>query len=153
MKFDIPGHPNLEIDIVVLDLNGTLTIDGRLIDGAKERIASLKKEGLDFRLFTGDTLGTGQAIAQELGLTLHLTNNAEAKLEEGTKLGLERIAVIGNGRIDLELFKKAALRICTLQDEGVFAPLLLETDVLVKDIKDALDLLIYKKRLIATMRR
>jgi soluble P-type ATPase len=152
MIIDIPGQSVLEIKTIVLDLNGTLTIDGIPIEGIKERIEALKNEGLEFRLFTGDTLGSGRTVSEYLGLILHITKSSASKLKEGEKLGLEHIAVIGNGRIDYELFKKAALRICTLQDEGLYAPLLAESDVLVASVRDALDLFIHKQRLIATLR-
>jgi soluble P-type ATPase len=153
MKFDIPGQAMLEIQTVILDLNGTLTIDGKLIEGIEERIKILQANGLEFRLFTGDTLGTGTSIAEKLGLKLHVTKDGKAKFEEGQSLKSGQFAVIGNGRIDLDLFRSAALRVTTLQEEGIYAPLLSETDVLVKSIRDALDLFIHPKRLIATLRR
>jgi soluble P-type ATPase len=44
MKYDIPGHSKpLSLDMLILDLNGTLTIDGKVINGVKTRIQTLQK--------------------------------------------------------------------------------------------------------------
>jgi len=152
MKFDIPGRTAIDINILVLDLNGTLTIDGALVAGIAEKIAILKDQNLDIRLFTGDTLGTGGQIAAQLGLALHITPDSKAKADQARALRPTGLAAIGNGAIDLELFSCTDLRICTLQGEGIYAPLLQQTEILVTNIIDALDLFINKNRLIATLR-
>lgn len=152
MIFDVIGHSVLEIKTIVLDLNGTLTIDGKLIDGIRERIDFLKEAGLEFRIFSGDTQGTGSAIADTLGVQLHITVDGKAKRAEVEKLGSTHTAAIGNGQIDRLLFQTAALSICVLQEEGAFGPLLAEADIVVRSILDALDLFRYPKRLIATLR-
>lgn len=149
---EVPGRGPLEITTVILDLNGTITIDGNLIDGVAERVERLKNEGLDFRLFSGDTLGNAGIIAKQLGIQLHTASNGQAKADEAKKLPSPHIAAIGNGCIDSKLFESARLRISVLQSEGLFAPLLAQTDILVPSITDALDLLIHKSRLIATLR-
>jgi hypothetical protein len=38
MQFNIPGREVLEITTIILDLNGTLAIDGKIIEGVKERL-------------------------------------------------------------------------------------------------------------------
>lgn len=43
MKFSIPNGQELELNTIVLDLNGTLTVGGRIIDGVKDRLKKLKK--------------------------------------------------------------------------------------------------------------
>jgi soluble P-type ATPase len=48
MKYEIPADQFLDVDTIVLDLNGTLTIGGVLVEGVKQRIEILKKE---FRLY------------------------------------------------------------------------------------------------------
>ena len=37
IKIEIPGRETIEIEHVVLDYNGTIALDGRLIAGAAER--------------------------------------------------------------------------------------------------------------------
>lgn len=82
-----------------------------------------------------------------------MTKDAAAKAAEALKLDPDTAAAIGNGRIDLELFKTVKLRIVTLQEEGVNPLTMLECDVITKSVLDALDLLLFPKRLIATMRK
>ncbi len=153
MHFNIPGQESLDIETIILDLNGTLTIDGILIGGVKERIEALRKEAMRLFLFTGDTQGNAGSIAQELQIEVRVTKSAEAKAGEAKKLHPDTAATIGNGRIDLELFRTVRLRILTLQAEGVHPETLLASDIIVPSINDALDLFLKPKRLIATLRK
>ncbi len=50
------------------------------------------------------------------------------------------------------MLRKAAIGILTLQAEGAAVEALVMADVVVNDIHHALDLLIYPKRLLATLR-
>lgn len=153
MHLSIPGYDPFDIETIILDLNGTLTIDGKLIDGVKERIAALRERSMRLFLFSGDTQGNAADIARELELEVRVTKDAAAKADEAKKLHPETAATIGNGRIDLELFQTVRLRILTLQAEGVHPETLLHSDVIVPSINDALDLFLKPKRLIATMRK
>jgi len=153
MKIDIPGIGLLMIDTVILDLNGTLAVDGKVIEGAAERIQQLKEQSMAMYLFTGNSNGNGAEVAKQLGLKLFIAEDGHAKAEEAKKLHPDTTATIGNGRIDLELFRSVRLRIATLQAEGIYAPLLLNTDIVVPSINDALDLFLHKTRLIGTFRK
>ena len=146
MKLEIPGRGTpLEIQSIVLDLNGTVAIDGILIEGVAERIAKLKHKEIKFYLFTGDTHGNGAKIAQELGIEMRHTPTARSKLEELEKIGKDTSAAIGNGRIDVEMLRAAALPICALQAEGGYSPLIRWSQITVTNINDALDLFINEK--------
>jgi soluble P-type ATPase len=153
MNIDIPGIGLLMIDTVILDLNGTLAVDGKVIEGAAERIQKLKELSMAMYLFTGNSNGNGAEVAKQLGLKLFIAADGHAKAEEAKKLQPDTTATIGNGRIDLELFRIVRLRIATLQAEGIYATLLLNTDIVVPSINDALDLFLHKKRLIGTLRK
>ncbi len=152
MHFTIPGHEPFEIETLILDLNGTIAIDGKLIDGVKERIEALRGS-LQILLFSGDTQGTAADIAKELQIELRLTPDAEAKAAAARTLHPETAATIGNGLIDLELFRTVRLRILTIQAEGAHPQTLLASDVITNSILDALDLFLKPKRLIATIRK
>ncbi|ALM09768.1 MAG TPA: ATPase P [Candidatus Peribacter riflensis] len=151
MHFTIPGQDPFTIETLILDLNGTLAIDGILVPGVAERIEALREQ-LHIILFTGDTQGNAHAIARELTIEVRVTPDASAKAEEAKKLHPETAATIGNGRIDLELFKTVRLKICVLQAEGAHRLTLLESDVVVPSVNDALDLFLKPKRLVATLR-
>ena len=68
MKYQIPGQVELELKTIILDLNGTLTVGGEIVDGAKERLTKLKSLGYQLIFFTGNTRGNADGIARELGI-------------------------------------------------------------------------------------
>lgn len=152
MRCEIPNIGPLDIETVILDLNGTIAIDGVLIEGVKELVEELCKH---FRvlLFTGDTHRNGGLIAKELGIEMRLTPDAEAKAEEATKLNPETCAAIGNGRIDLEMFKVVRLPIAVILQECAWTETVNASKIQSTSIIDALNLLLKPKRLIATMRK
>jgi soluble P-type ATPase len=62
------------------------------------------------------------------------------------------VAAIGNGRNDQLMLAAAALGIAVVQEEGAAIESLSAADVVLPDIRSALDLLLFPKRLIATLR-
>ena len=152
MKYQIPGQVELELKTIILDLNGTLTVGGEIVDGAKERLTKLKSLGYQLIFFTGNTRGNADGIARELGIEWLLAESGEDKKKEAQKLNPDTCVSIGNGLIDLELMKVVRLGIVTLQAEGVHVQTLLESDLVVPNINDALDLFIDEQKLIASLR-
>ena len=151
MHFSIPGHDPFDIETLILDLNGTISIDGKLIRGVKKRIEELRTL-LRVVLFTGDTQGTGRQIADVLGIEIRLTKNASEKAKEAESLNPETTATIGNGAIDLELFRTVKLPICVIEAEGAYTETLRASIVVHRSIIAALDFLLKHNRAIATMR-
>src|SRR6266403_2281756 len=152
MKYDIPGQAELEINTIILDLNGTLSVGGVVPEGVKERLAKLHDMGFQVLFFTGNTRNDADELAADLGIEWKLAKSAADKARLAHELGAETCATIGNGLIDLELIKAAKLGIVTLQAEGVHTKTLLEADIIIPTINDALDLFIDPQRLIATLR-
>ncbi|MBV5337702.1 MAG: ATPase P, partial [Deltaproteobacteria bacterium] len=66
IKFSIPGRGEYELEHLVMDVNGTLAIDGQLMDGVAGKIAALR-DTLTIHLLTADTHGKQAAIDQQLG--------------------------------------------------------------------------------------
>jgi len=153
MKYEIPGHEPFEINTIILDLNGTLSVGGVVPEGAKERLDNLKDMGAKIVLFTGNTRNDADELAQDLGIDWELAKTAEDKRDLALQMDPETCATIGNGRIDLELMKEVKLGIVTLQAEGVHTQTLLAADIVVPTINDGLDLFIEEQRLIATLRK
>ena len=153
MKYQIPGEGELEIKTIILDLNGTLSVGGEVVMGVKERLEKLTHAGFEIVLFTGNTRGDADEICNAVGISWQQAQNGEEKRELALSTEPETCASIGNGLIDLELMKAVKLRIVTLQAEGVHVQTLLNSDIVVPNIKDALDLFIDEQRLIATLRR
>jgi soluble P-type ATPase len=153
MKYDIPGQDPFEIKTIILDLNGTLSVAGTVPDGVKQRLQQLKDKGLTVLFFTGNTRNDADDLATDLGIEWKLAKNAEDKRDLALELDPGTCASIGNGRIDLELMKAVKLRIVTLQAEGAHVQTMLNSDIVIPTINDALDLFLDEQRLIATLRK
>lgn len=153
MKYSIPGQDELEIKTIILDLNGTLAVGGIIPEGVKDRINHLKGRGFQILFFTGNTRNDADELAADLQIDWKLAKSADEKREAALMLGPESCASIGNGLIDLELMRTVKLRIVTLQAEGIHVQTLINSDIVVPTILDALDLFIDEQRLIATLRK
>jgi P-type E1-E2 ATPase len=155
IKIDIPGFRTLQFQYLVLDVNGTIAKDGQLIEGTKELLLELGTK-LEVHLITADTHGRQEVINQQLKLTANLIpvqKQAEAKLNYIEKLGADTVVAAGNGANDAMMLERAALGIGIVGPEGAAGITLQRADVVVTDIRSALELLLYPKRLIATLRR
>ena len=152
---DIPGMGSRSWTHLVLDVNGTLSINGVLIPGVADRIHSLA-ERLDVSLLTANTRGTAGEIASRLGVRWkQLEHGCEAEQKEGYvyDLGADQVIAIGNGNNDAAMLSAASLGIVVLGAEGTATRALLQADVVARDILEALDLLLDPVRLVATLRR
>lgn len=151
---EIPGFGNIEIKSLVLDYNGTLAKDGALLDGVADLITTLS-EKLDVYVITADTFGSVVKEMEGLPVTIvHMGDGdeKEEKLSLIQRLGAQNTATIGNGNNDELMVKEAKLGICVMGSEGCSVKTLQSTDVVVHDIRHGLELLLYPKRLKATLR-
>lgn len=152
---DVPGWRSLCLEFLVLDVNGTLTLDGELLPGVPERLSALGQK-LKVMLLTADTYGKAREVAESLGVGMQKVGSPgerEAKERFVRQLGLDRVVAIGNGANDVAMLREVTLGIGVLGPEGTCAEVLQVADVVVTDIRHALDLLLFTKRLIATLRR
>jgi len=122
-------------------------------DGLRPRLQKLKDLGFKIILFTGNTRGDANDLAKSLGIEWRLAKSADDKADLTRQLGAETCASIGNGLIDNEMMGICKLRILTLQAEGVHVQTLLNSDIIVPHLFDALDLFIDPQNLIATLRK
>ena len=153
IRIDIPGREIIEIENIVLDYNGTIALDGHIIDGAAWRIRELCRSTHVYVL-TADTYGTVRAQCDGLGAevkTFPRANAAECKEEIVRSLG-GKAACVGNGFNDIKMFDIADLSIAVMDGEGVSASLIAHSDVLVRSAEEVLDLLLKADRLRATLR-
>ena len=151
---DIPGWGNIEIENIVLDLNGTIATDGKIPSEVKEKINSLSKKTIIY-ILTADTQGTASVEISDMEVELLKVSekdSTEVKLRVLESLDPSRTVAIGNGNNDHLILKEAAFGIAVLGDEGISASAMKNADVIVKNISDALDLFLKPKRLIATLR-
>ena len=154
ISIDIPGWGNMEIENVVLDLNGTLATDGKIPPEVKKRINSLVGR-VKVYVLTADTQGTATEELHDMKVELikiEGKDSKEGKFNFLKSLDLEKTLAVGNGNNDELILKEAAIGIAILGDEGISVTALKQADIMVKNIFDALDLLLKPKRLVATLR-
>jgi len=155
IKFTVPGRGDYEIDHLVMDVNGTLAIDGQLMDGVAGKISSLRDK-LTIHLLTADTHGKQAAIDQQLGLTaVRIMPGGESlqKAEYVRRLGSDKVAAIGQGANDAEMLAAAHLGICVMSVEGVAKETLFAADLIAPDILSALELFEKPLRIVASLRK
>ena len=154
IEINIPGFKHLRLEHLVLDYNGTMAVDGRLVTGVQERLYRLA-EVLRIHIITADTFGEVGAAVADLPCTLHVLPQqmqAEAKRDYVRRLNAERTVCIGNGRNDRLMLGEASLGIAVMLAEGACGSAVSAADVVCRDICDALDLLHRPLRLTATLR-
>lgn len=152
IEISIPGRDTLRIEHVVLDYNGTIAVDGALIEGVQERIEQLLPL-VSIHVLTADTYGTVEAQCAPLGIHVEkFPREGAAQYKKAIVDRLDNVCAIGNGYNDIPMFDMAELAIAVLEEEGMCSSLLLHADVLVKSILDAFDLLLKSNRLRATLR-
>jgi len=155
IELKISGRGELRLQHLVSDVNGTLAVDGVLIDGLSKRI-TLLRDRLSVHLLTADTHGRQAIIDEQLNLSavrVKPGNEAAQKADYVRNLGAESVIAIGQGANDSEMLKAAGLGICVMSSEGVAVETLLAADLIVPDILTALDLLDNPVRILATLRK
>lgn len=154
LKLEIPGWKTLELEHLLLDFNGTLALDGTLIEGVMPRLERLSKD-LEIHVLTADTHGSVHGQCNTPFLHVHVLGDGSQELEKEAylkKLGREQCAAVGNGRNDRLMLSSAALGIALLQTEGLATGTLAGSDLLYASVNDALDALLRPKRLVASLR-
>ncbi len=155
LSIDIPGFGLLELEHLVLDVNGTLAQDGEVLAGVEDALAQL--EGLlHVVAVTADTHGGATELLGPLGLEIRVIGRgreAESKLDLVDELGGDSVVAIGNGANDELMLRDAALGIAVVGGEGAASATVAAADIVVFGIESALGLLTEPRRLIATLRR
>ena len=155
IKIDIPGYRTLQIENLIMDFNGTIALDGNLIEGVNERLAKLSNV-LNLFVLTADTFGLVEKSCSGLPVNIqklrpgHEADQKKAVLEN---LGNNITAAIGNGANDVTMLKKACLGIVVLGQEGLCKDALTAADICVPNACIGMDLLLSPKRIMATLRR
>ncbi len=155
IELNLPGRGALKLEHLVMDVNGTLARDGRLLDRLARPVAALKNR-LTLHLLTADTYGRQADIDFTLGTqAVRLTpgNESQQKADYVTRLGADRVVAIGQGANDAGMLKAAALGIAVLGDEGLAVEAVLNADILMPNIYEALNLLEHPARIVATLRQ
>jgi len=156
LAVDIPGYKTITVKNLILDLNGTIAVDGKLRIGVAEKINKLSQRGIKVYVVTAGTHGRIEEIKKDLNVELLLINRGDEDAQKRDlieKIGKGVTVAVGNGANDYLMLKEAVLSIVVLEDEGAYLKNLFEADIVTKSSEGALDLLLNPKRLVATLRR
>jgi soluble P-type ATPase len=136
---------------LVLDFTGTLSLDGALLPGVAHRLQALATD-LAITVLTADTFGTARAQLAGLPVGVQVIRDGAEKAEVVASMEPDGVIAIGNGRNDVPMMGVAGVGIGVLGPEGAPGDLLKSVDIVVRDINDALDLILNPLRLRATLR-
>jgi len=155
LKLEIPGRGVFEFKNIVFDLNGTLSVDGKIHLKVKDKINLLAKKAKIYVL-TADTRGQANQTLGKLNAEIALLSGDDTsrqKAEFIQAIGPKRTVAIGNGYNDHLMVKEAALGLCIIGKEGASAETVKRSDVVLQDVLDALDFLLRPLRSKATLRQ
>ena len=155
IELNIPGQRGIQIEHLVCDVNGTIAVDGQLIDGLVRRLTALR-DRLNLHLITADAHGRQSIIDRQLNIrAIRLQSGTEKaqKAEYVRSLGAGHVVAIGQGANDSEMLRAAGLGICVISPEGTAIETLLAADLVVPDIFAALELIEKPLRIVTSLRK
>ncbi len=154
MSIEIP-IPNWKktIKTVYFGFDGTLAVDGKLIEGVEEKLRELASL-VDVYVLTADTFGTAKEILSSLPVNLVILENRNTQKQKSESILTppSSSAAIGRGLNDVLMLEKVTLGIVIQTAEGVHPKALMRADLLSNSIHDAIDLLLHPKRVVSGCR-
>jgi soluble P-type ATPase len=155
IEIEIPGYGLPVLEHLVTDFSGTLSEDGKLLKGMKEKLNELS-EKLQIHVLTSDTFGRAKKELEGIKCSLHILKgrkHVSQKENYVLRLGANTVVAMGNGNNDVRMLRAATLGIAVCLREGCSTEVLNASKIFVRSPIDAIELLLYPKRLIATLRR
>lgn len=154
LEIDIPGFGSVKLSHLVSDFTGTLSYDGKLVPGVKERFLRIA-EFLNIHVLTSDTFGTAVSELKDIPCIAYVLEGDYHDLQKEEyveKLGASSVVAFGNGNNDRKMLRISRIGIAVAGGEGCAVDILMAGDVHVTSILDGLDLLLNPKRIKATLR-
>jgi len=153
-EIDIPGFGSIRLEHLVSDYTGTLSVNGKIVPGIKDRLNRISKF-LKIHILTADTFGTARSELEGVDCEIHILKGAnhDVKKEDYVKkIGAGSVIAFGNGTNDRRMLKAVKIGVAVCLAEGCSIDAISSADILVTSASDALDLLLNPKRLKATLR-
>ncbi len=153
-ELDIPGFGFVRLEHLVSDFTGTLSVDGKLLPGVRERLNKIA-EFLNVHILTADTFGKAREELKGINCEIHILEgeNHDIQKEDYVEmLDAERVVALGNGNNDRRMLKAARIGIAVSEGEGCSVDAIMSANIHVRSALDGLGLLLNPKRLKATMR-
>lgn len=154
LEIDVPGFGLVQLEHLVSDFSGTLSVDGVLLPGVRGQLNEIAKF-LKVHILTADTFGKARAELEGIDCEIHILKgkNHDVKKEEYVKkLGADKVVAFGNGINDRKMLKSARIGIAVSQGEGCAVDAIMAADIHVTSANAGLDLLLHPKRMKATLR-
>ena len=154
LLYEIPGRDNIKIENIVFDYNGTIAVNGKLVDGIPE-LLNIISDHVNIYIVTADTYGTVRKECENINadiLTFPKENAGESKKEIVEKLGCKKTICVGNGFNDIPMFEICVLGIAIIEGEGASGKLLTKADIVSRNIIECLNIILNKDMIKATLR-
>ncbi|HNV96333.1 MAG TPA: HAD hydrolase family protein [Bacteroidales bacterium] len=157
MAIEIVFNPleQYHIEHVIFDYNGTLAIDGEMIEGVEELLKRLAEQ-VSIHVVTADTFKMAAEQLKKVPVKLTILKNGQEKQQKLfylENLGREKCIAIGNGTNDAMMLAKAPISIAVIQSEGTSQEALNAAKIVCPNILDAIALCLKPKRIVATLRK
>ena len=154
LEIDIPGFGSVKLQHFVSNFTGTLSYNGKLISGVKERLEQISKF-MDIHILTSNSFGTAESELNGVPCKLKILDGEYHDLQKEEYvdgLGATSVVAFGNGNNDRKMLRVAKIGVAVTGREGSAVDILMAGEVYVNDINAGLDLLLYPKGLKATLR-
>ncbi len=153
-ELDIPGFGFIRLEHLVSDFTGTLSVDGVLLPGVRDRLNKLS-ESMKVHILTADTFGKARAELEGINCEIHILGGEDHDIQKEDyvkMLGAERVVALGNGNNDRWMLQTAKIGVAVCLNEGCSVDAIRAANIFVFSPLDALDLFLNPKRLKATLR-
>lgn len=154
LEIDISGFGALQLEHLVSDFTGTLSVDGNLLP-CVGGLLDLLSATLTIHVLTADTFGRvhEELAGRPRAVTVLSGQNLDVQKEQYVKsLNTDRVVAIGNGTNDRRMLRVSKLAIAVSEGEGCALDALLSTDIIVRSINEGLSLLLNPQRIAATLK-
>jgi soluble P-type ATPase len=151
---DIPGFGTAQIKYLVSDFTGTLSVDGVILDGVRDRLERLS-QSVEIHIVTADIHRKAESELRGIKCTIAILSGDKQDIQKEqyiNSLGPEHVFAVGNGNNDRKMLAAARIGVAVCLSEGVSTDALKSATVFVPSVIDALDLLVIPDRLRATLR-
>ncbi|MDM8533466.1 ATPase P [Clostridiaceae bacterium HSG29] len=155
MVINVPETGKYEIENIVFDYNGTIAINGEIINGILEKIVKLA-ESFNVTIITADTFNTVKRAFKNTDVNIHIIDSIDGTIQKKEfveEVGSNKTIALGNGRNDELMLKEAIISVAILNDEGVSLKALNNADFLLKDINHFFEMIEEPKKLVAILRK
>ncbi len=153
-ELDIPGFGPVLLRHLVSDFTGTLSVDGELLPGVKEKLNEMA-EILYVHILTADTFGKARKELEGVQCGIHILTGESHDIQKEEfvqQLGAGGVIALGNGNNDRRMLQAARVGIAVCLAEGCSRDAIVSADIVVSSPVDALNLIFNPKRMKATLR-